>query len=670
MRTHTMRKALLCLIAIASALAAQDTVAPTTGEKTGPPRGENSGDYNIVQSWELGYRFASVGGNDGEYRSDVNYHDGIRLLGSSLTINSKDGHGYWFDEIALTTQGLGNDPYESATLRVQKNQWYRYDLLWRQNDYFNPGLTVANGGHLEDTTYSWQDHELTLFPQSWFRVRAGYSRSTQNGPALTTEQEFNSQGDVFPIFRDIRQEFNEYRLGGDVLRKDFRFTVQRRWEYFKEDTTDNQAIAEQGTAPAVLTSFNRAQPYRGRTPGWMGNLFAEHKWIAVNGRVTYANTKGDSIQNETVTGTARFGASQNLQTIVTGNGDRPVLTADLNETLFPAGKFSLTNNTSVSDTRMSGNNLFEQFSNANFSFATVAFQYLSIRLFTNATDARYRFTKKLDVFAGFRFAERRIQSVEDQSTPGIALSGLAAQQANHTRAGVTGGTWLPLKNVRLHLEGEVGRNDNPFTPISLRNYHTIRSRVQYRAKTLTLGGGYQQNYNNNSIQITAYSSHARTYSGEASWAFKSWVSVDASYTKLHLDTIGGIDFFAGSPFAQQVTGTQSIYVSNIHAANLALRFALTKRADLYLGYNITKDTGDGRSSLATQPSAIGQVFYNVQTFPLTYQSPLFRVSVRITEKLRYNVGYQYYGYNEQFGLFSTYDNFHASTGYTSLLWSF
>jgi predicted porin len=224
--------------------------------------------------------------------------------------------------------------------------------------------------------------------------------------------------------------------------------------------------------------------------------------------------------------------------------------------------------------------------------------------------------------------------------------------------------------VRLHFEGELGRNDNPFTPISLRNYHAIRSRVQYRKNTMTLGGGYQENYNNNSIVITAYSSHARTYSAEASWTAKSWVSLDGSYSKMHLDTIGGIDFFAGSPRAVEVTGMQSIYISNIHAANLGLRFALTKRADLYVGYNITKDTGDGRSTLATQPTAIAQVFYNVQTFPLTYQTPLLRLSVRLTERLRYNLGYQYYGYHEDFGLLSADQNYRAQTGYTSLLWSF
>ena len=52
---------------------AQETVAPTVNEPVGPPRGENQGDYNIVQSWELGYRYSLIGGDEGKYRSDVNF---------------------------------------------------------------------------------------------------------------------------------------------------------------------------------------------------------------------------------------------------------------------------------------------------------------------------------------------------------------------------------------------------------------------------------------------------------------------------------------------------------------------------------------------------------------------------------------------------------------------
>jgi hypothetical protein len=317
---------------------------------------------------------------------------------------------------------------------------------------------------------------------------------------------------------------------------------------------------------------------------------------------------------------------------------------------------------------MDGSNFYEQFDNATLSAQTLHFQFLGVRLITNGTDVRYRFSKKLDVFAGFRYADRSIRSIEDGASVGQPLQGLAAEQSNHQDAGVLGVNWIPWKDLRVHLEGEVGRNSTPFAPISLANYHAIRSRVLYRKKSYSLGAGYQENYNNNSIVITAYSSRSRTYNAEGSWNAKSWLSLDASYSKLHLDTLGGIAFFAGTPSV--LTSGESVYISNIHAANLGVRLPVAKRADVYLGYNITKDTGDGRGSLAAQATAAGQIFYNVQTFPLTYQTPLVRVSVRISAKLRYNLGYQYYGYHEDFGLLSETQNYRAHTGYTSLLWSF
>ena len=182
-----MRRGLIFAVLL-PALWAQDTVAPTTNESVGPARGENTGDYNIVQSWELGYRYALIGGDEQKYRSDVNFGNGIRLLSSYLSVNSKDGHGKLFDEIVLTTQGLGNDPYESATLRVQKNGLYRYDMHWRSNDYFNPGLTTAEGLHLENLNQRWQDHDLILFPTSAVRFNAGFSANNEQGPALSTDQ--------------------------------------------------------------------------------------------------------------------------------------------------------------------------------------------------------------------------------------------------------------------------------------------------------------------------------------------------------------------------------------------------------------------------------------------------------------------------------------------------
>jgi hypothetical protein len=654
-------------------LLAQQTIAPSVNEPVGPVRGENSGNYNVVQSWELGYRFSTVGGNDAAYRSVVNFGNGIRLLGSSLTINSKDGKGKWFDEIVLTTQGLGNDPYESAVLRARKNRIYQYDMSWRLNDYYNPGLVTSGGLHAQDTENRWQDHELTIFPQGKYRLRVGYSRTVEDGPALSSVQLFDTRADAYPIFSNVKREFNEYRVGGDVEIFHVKLTALRRWAFFKEDTPYFVTTPESANDPAnpgTLSSLQRSEPQHGETPGWLVNLFTENRWFAVNGRFVYNGGRDNFALNESAVGIDRFGANQNRLTLVSGDARRMMTTADGSISVFLTKKLTLVNNSSFTNTRMDGNNSFQQYDLSSLSSALLNFQFLGIRLFTNSTDLRYQFTPRLGVYGGYQYSDRLIRSNESAAVPGDVYNGVIAQQSNHQNVGLVGVNWAVWKALRLHLEGELGQNDNPFYPISLKNFHAISGRLQYRAKRGQISGNYKENYNNNSITLTAYSSKARTYSANGTWAVTPWVSLDGTYSFLHLDTIGGAAFFAGSPRPTLNTGQVSLYVSNIHAATLGIRFAVGKRVDLFAGYSLTRDTGDGRSSLVGTGTAAQMLLYTVQTFPLWYQSPMARVSVRLHEKLRWNFGYQYYGYKEEFGLYSVNENFRANTGYTSLLWSF
>jgi hypothetical protein len=665
-----MRNLLLSLLLVPAFLPAQETVAPTTGEQVGPPRGENKGDYNIVQSWELGYRWHLVGGDDGKYRSDVNYRNGVRLLSSYLTVNSKDGHGKLYDEIVLQTQGLGNDPYESATLRVQKNGLYRYDMTWRLNEYYNPGLVTAIGLHQMNLSQRWQDHDLVLFPQGHFKIKAGYGRNKEDGPALSTINLFeNQRGDIFSLFSNVRREYNSYRIGADLDYFGIRLGFLRRWEFYKEDTPYSLAngAGYNPTDASVLTGFRRGSPIHGDTPGWLVYLTTEKKKFAVNGRFTYTGGNRAFVQNEQAIGTGLLG-TENRLIITLGDAKRPLTTGDLNISLFASDKITVVNNTSVANSRIVGNSFYEQFDLSDLSATILNFQYLGIRLITNSTDVHYHFNKKLDVFAGYRFADREITSIQSTTDPATAFTNDVYTQSNTLHAGVAGINWVIAGPLRLHLETEIGRNDDPFTPKSDRNYHAIDGRLSYRKKAISATAGYRQNYNNNSITLTSYSAHGRTYFANASWAARDWLSFDAGYSKLHLDTLGGVTFFAGSPRARQVNST-SLYISNIHAANLGLRFALKNRADLYLGYNITRDTGDGRSAL--QPTGTTDaLLYNAQTFPLNFQSPLVRLTIPLTKKIKWNAGYQYYAYHEDFGLNSLLQRYHAHTGYTSVLWAF
>ena len=262
-------KRILCLFVCLLPAPAQRTVAPTA-ESVGRARGEDFLNYNLVQSYELGVRFHGVGGNENKYRSDVNYGNGVRLLSSRFSMNSKDGRAAFLDELTIWTQGLGNDPYQSAGLRAQRNGLWRYDLQWRSTAYFNPALAIADGQHGIDTTRRWQDHDLTLLPQSRVKFFLGYSRNSQEGPALSTTNLFDSRDDEFPLMADVDRRQREFRVGNEFRLFGVKFHWMRSWERYEERSALGIAGVQMGNNTAdrsSLTSFSRTEPYRGNTPG-------------------------------------------------------------------------------------------------------------------------------------------------------------------------------------------------------------------------------------------------------------------------------------------------------------------------------------------------------------------------------------------------------------------
>ena len=142
-----MKTLIVVLFLSASAVLAQPPVAPSN-EPVGNARGDNEKNYNIMQSFELGYRFASVGGDADMYRSTVNYTNGVRLLVEFALGASREGHG------RLVRSDRRSTRRASATIRTsphparsRKIDLYRYDMMWRSDAYYNPALTIADGEH-------------------------------------------------------------------------------------------------------------------------------------------------------------------------------------------------------------------------------------------------------------------------------------------------------------------------------------------------------------------------------------------------------------------------------------------------------------------------------------------------------------------------------------------
>lgn len=671
-----MRRAffMLCLVIAIANCSAQEVIAPTP-DKVGSVRGDDWDGYNIVNSFETGYRFFSGSGNLSTYRSNENFGNGVRLLGSSFTANSKTGHGRFFDELILTTEGLGGDPYEHASFRLQKNHLYEYTLLWRRSDYFNPGLVTGGGEgeHLLDTSYTVQDHDLTLFPQSKIRVFLGYTRDAQNGAGISTAQLFDPNGlfdptgNVFPVFTNVKRVENEYRLGFEVHWLGFTLNAMRGWQDFKDDSPDQFAGASHGddfNPNTILNLFNRTQPYHGTSPYWRVALFRNTRLLNFNGRFTYTGGQRAFIANEMALGINQIGAATNQQILTFGSARRPVATGNASLSVFPTDRLTVSENVSFYNVRTDGDSAYLLFDNGSRLTNLLLYQYLGIRTVGTQTDAIYRLRSWLDLHGGYEYSNRQIAS-----TPQLTIAGTPATvpylQTNELNTGTIGVRLRPLKPLTISLDGEFGHANRPFTPRADKNYSALTGRVQYRYKTLQLAAWSHSDYNENSVTVSAYSSHSRTYSASGTWSPSGLISFDAAYSKIHLDTLGGIQFFAN---AQLFPNQVSYYVSNLHTGVLDVRLNLLKRLDLYLGYSHVQDTGDGRNiATATSVGPSLPAFQSAQTFPVKFQSPMARLSVHLSERVRWNVGYQYFGYRADFW---PGENYLANTGYTSVLWSF
>src|SRR5277367_2993445 len=72
--------------------------------------GVNSGDYNIQQAVEVGYRANWIGGNQDTYDTFINLGSGVRLLDYSFDMRSLDHNGFLFDRLSVSSFGFGGDP--------------------------------------------------------------------------------------------------------------------------------------------------------------------------------------------------------------------------------------------------------------------------------------------------------------------------------------------------------------------------------------------------------------------------------------------------------------------------------------------------------------------------------------------------------------------------------
>ena len=707
---------LFATLAIARAQQPSASPSPKKSDYTETPAetGEKAGDYTVISSVEFGYRGLRVDGDLNKYQSDLNYKAGPRLFDSSFLLKSTDGKGGLFHSLLATSTGWGADPQGNLRVSVEEPKWYRFDATYRRfkyfrflNDFANPNWVfspasfsvppkLTTGEHGYNTRVKLGDFDLTLLPKNrWIRFNVGYSPERYSGPAFTN---YHVGGNEFMLLSELRSRANDFRVGADGKLGPLNFSFLQGFRRFRDDS-----VIDLGVTPGInlnptvasLTSFDRNEPARGSvnyTRFSLQTLIA--KRLDITGRIIYSKATQNFVSLESFTGRnwnpritgfppSPPGATPNILNLgqynLSGDTERPNWLGDVGLTWLATDKLRISNTFRVETFEINGAALFADF----FSLTrgtrtdTIGFSNRDVntrteyRKIQNTIEGDYQFDKNYSIHLGYRYGRRRIE----EAISGFALNSNAPTplvpesetEENNTHAILGGFKARPAHDWTLYFDAEHGTADNVFTRIGNYNYTNIRaksrykptSRVGFNLAVITKDNSNPSEIAGISLEDFGVSVKSRIFSSSLDWTATSRFSISAGYNYHWINSNAKLDYFFNN--VQHPLGNSLYFVrNNFFFVESVIRVA--PRATIFAAYRINKDNGQG-NRIADPTGTPGTL---VASYPMSFQSPEARLAIKLHQRLDWNIGYQYYNYNESPIVGPRPQNYHSHLPYTSL----
>lgn len=701
-----------------AAVAQQPSPSPSPAKSDSPDAptesGEKAGDYTAIGSLEFGYRGLSVDGDRNKYQSDLNYKAGPRLFDSSFLLRSTEGKGSLFETFLVSSTGWGADPQGNLRVNVEQPEWYRFDATYRRFKYFrflnnfaNPNWVfspaqfsvppkVTTGEHGYDTRVHLGDFDLTLLPKNrHIRFNVGYSPERYSGPAFTN---YHVGGNEFMLLSELRSRANDFRVGADGKLGPLNFSFLQGFRRFRDDSVIDlgatPGINLNPTAPS-LTSFDRNDPARGSvnyTRFSLQTLVA--KRLDVTGRIIYSKAEQNYSFIESFTGRnwnpritgfppSPPGATPNILNLgqynLTGDTERPSWLGDVGLTWRVTDQLRISNTFRVETFEITGAALFSDF----FSLTrgtrtdTIGFNNRDVltntdyRKIQNTIEGDYQFNPRYSIHLGYRYAQRRVEESISGFNLGAnqptALVPDSFTEHNNTHAVLGGFKARPMSEWTLYFDAEHGTADNVFSRIGNYNYTNIRAKSRYKPNSrLALNLAVITKDNSNPSEIAGVSIEdfgvnikSRIFTSSVDWTATPRFSITTGYNYHWINSKAIIDYFFNS-VRHPLGNNLYIVRNNFFFVETVARIA--PRATLFAAYRINKDNGQG-NRVADPTGNPGTL---IASYPMSYQSPEARLAIKLHHRLDWNVGYQYYNYNESTIVGPRPQNYHAHLPYTSL----
>ncbi|MGA9557890.1 MAG: hypothetical protein WA800_16650 [Terriglobales bacterium] len=566
-----------------------------------------------------------------------------------------------------------------------------------------PSIQAQDSPHLFDTTRRMSDMDLTLLPQSRVSLRLGYSHNNMTGPSFSSIHE----GTEAPLFQPVNTTLNSYRLGVDWrIAPRSVLSYDQFLDYYKGDTDTSLAPFEPAMLPSpgvgsvelglsidtvnkepcavptgqpslivngVLTnitcsayfSYARSDRVRTSTPTERLSLRSSYfPRVEILGSYSYSSAVSSTPLNESFSGLITRTNTLAFTGTGTGAANRISDVVDLEATVHLTQRLRLIEKFYFWAYRIPENGDFIE---NDYSCATPPCNLLSTPLTTptvtptviqssfnqdwkkNQLELAWDISKKIGARIGYRYGDRNFNHFND-FLPGDLDHFVGLEKT------ALFGLWArPTHALRLNFDLEHTNYNAVFVRISPRKEARYRFQTTYTPRPwMVVGGSINILQDSNADALTQYVGHNQNYGLTAALAPRERIGMDFAYNFNGViqnalicfnDTppTGVILPFvtnAGSCAANDPSNpllADSYYTNHTHFGMATVRFIPAKRFTVNVGYNITSVDGSVPQFNILQP--LGSSEYK-------YSQPVANLSVDLGHKLAYNMGWNYYQYNE------------------------
>lgn len=299
--------------------------------------------------------------------------------------------------------------------------------------------------------------------------------------------------------------------------------------------------------------------------------------------------------------------------------------------------------------------------------------------FTNTIEGDYQFNNRFSVNIGYRYTHRKVRDahynrvVDDLVNRPLntfaAITSVNDEEENSANIFIFGAKIKPTDNWSIYVDGEHGEADNAFVRLANYDYsnYRVRSNWNYRKFVFNLSGILRNNQNpsrtedyknatTGAILLPGFDIIAnvktRVFSAYVDYVPDPRYTLSTGYTYNYMssktDTVVPLSLNAALPPNPVgnlgfIRGFSEFYMKDNYFF-VDLSGQPTKRVSFYASYRYNNDKGQG-----SRAATLMERF--LSSYPFKSHTPEFRLAIKLTRNLDWNLGYQYNSYNEklQFG---------------------